>query len=497
MPRRNHQLPQLTKKKIRAGQFKAVLRLCGKIIYCGDWSDPDSQRRANGVIQLWLDWDRPRRFTSRQWETITRAARDGVDQCFERAPSAPAAAPGAGLGALARNPEMVAQLAAIQGMTPELLASLLTAGAPQGAPASAPVDCLSLRTLAAKFLEDARQKFAPVEGQLDTGTYSRHRRALDLICEMYGELPADRIRAAQVHEFRLELIRRVKQSGKQISTAYVNKMVQSIKVCYKTLQLWEDVPHEVAAVVRDVPPLKPTEYGTVVHDRIEDVSIETVLRTLPYLPRVLADMVKIQMLTGMRPNELHRLRPRDLRRDGDGMFYEPTHHKTVKHGKRKVIALPAEAIRILQPYLSDRRPEDYCFSPADSEARRRAEGKILRQAGRKLTAKEKARIYKIRGQDVTSKSYNKDTYRRAIARAIEAANAAGDRIEHWHPYQIRHQYGTLASQAGADALAIADALGHADTRTTARYIHNERKNALRVANAVAETHNGKGRQALS
>ena len=49
---------------------------------------------------------------------------------------------------------------------------------------------------------------------------------------------------------------------------------------------------------------------------IEPVSDGVIEATLPHLPEVVADMVRLQRLTGMRPAEVCLIRPCDLNRDG-------------------------------------------------------------------------------------------------------------------------------------------------------------------------------------
>ena len=55
--------------------------------------------------------------------------------------------------------------------------------------------------------------------------------------------------------------------------------------------------------------------------------------TMPFLPPVVADMVRFQRLTGCRPGEVCLLRPCDLDRSGDVWAYRPESHKTEHHGR--------------------------------------------------------------------------------------------------------------------------------------------------------------------
>jgi integrase len=51
-------------------------------------------------------------------------------------------------------------------------------------------------------------------------------------------------------------------------------------------------------------------------------------RTLPFLSRPVAGLVRLQLLTGMRPGEAILMRGRDLIPGGDVWTYKPEMHKT-------------------------------------------------------------------------------------------------------------------------------------------------------------------------
>ena len=42
---------------------------------------------------------------------------------------------------------------------------------------------------------------------------------------------------------------------------------------------------------------------------------------------------------------------------------------------------------------------------------------------------------------------------------------------HFVPYDLRHTYGTRASEGGTDSLSLMRLMGHADLKTTLRYVH--------------------------
>lgn len=74
--------------------------------------------------------------------------------------------------------------------------------------------------------------------------------------------------------------------------------------------------------------------------------------TLPHMPEVVADMVRLQRLTGMRPAEVCIIRPCDVTRSGKVWLYKPASHKTEHHGRDRVVFLGAEAQGVLLPYLA-------------------------------------------------------------------------------------------------------------------------------------------------
>ncbi len=94
--------------------------------------------------------------------------------------------------------------------------------------------------------------------------------------------------------------------------------------------------------------------------------------TLPHLSLVVANMVRLQQLTGMRPNEVCIVRPCDVDRSTEVWSYRPTSHKTEHHGRDRVIFIGPQGQAILRPYLL-RAGEAHCFSPLESEGKRKAE----------------------------------------------------------------------------------------------------------------------------
>ena len=109
-----------------------------------------------------------------------------------------------------------------------------------------------------------------------------------------------------------------------------------------------------------------------------DVVVEATLQKAT--PTIRA-MIRLQVLTGMRPGELCRMRTGDIERESAVWIYRPTRHKTEHHGHSRRILIGPQAREILEPFL---KPDlQVCvFSPRESEAERQQ----ARRAARKTPA---------------------------------------------------------------------------------------------------------------
>ena len=81
-------------------------------------------------------------------------------------------------------------------------------------------------------------------------------------------------------------------------------------------------------------------------------------------------MVRLQLLTGMRPAEVCLLRPRDITIGKSGTWtYRPSTHKTEHRGRERKIFIGPEGQEVLRRFL-DRDPDAFCFSPRESVGKR-------------------------------------------------------------------------------------------------------------------------------
>jgi integrase len=224
---------------------------------------------------------------------------------------------------------------------------------------------------------------------------------------------------------------------------------------------------------------------------IGPVNDATVDATLPHLPQVVADMVRLQRLTGMRPGEVCIMRPGDLDRSGEVWTYTPGSHKTEHHDRQRVVFLGPQAQAILLPYLL-RAAEAYCFSPAESEAHRNAERREKRKT--KLWPSHQRRGRKPSRRRPPKERYDRASYTRAIARGCDLAFPAPEKLSgeelkrwrrahRWHPNQLRHTAATkVRKMFGIEAAQVT--LGHSEANVTQIYAERDYSLAARVAKEV-------------
>lgn len=68
------------------------------------------------------------------------------------------------------------------------------------------------------------------------------------------------------------------------------------------------------------------------------MAIETVEQTLPFLSPPVAEVCRLQLLTGMRPSEVLQMRSADVNRSDEIWIYPPRQHKTPYLGVDKQVS---------------------------------------------------------------------------------------------------------------------------------------------------------------
>jgi integrase len=301
-----------------------------------------------------------------------------------------------------------------------------------------------IKALVDSYNEHAERYYRHEDGT-QTGEHENIRYALKPWCRMFGEMDVADIRPRHAKEY-IEA-----QIEEGIARSTINKRLGIIKRMLEWAVGEEYVSAEVYGGVLAVKTIMRGRTDAKETSPVISVSLRTMAATLRYLPPVVAAMVRLQWLTGMRPGEVCLLRPEQVDRSRKTWLYTPPKHKTSHRGKTRVVALGPKARTILQPYLFR---DSFCFRPEDSRRwfnQRRRENAIYQAA----TLKTKYRL---------SQCFTAKTYADAIERAAIKAG-----VPHWTPNQIRHAAATHEDRQ-SNRESAKRLLGHASAKTTAIYI---------------------------
>jgi integrase len=194
-------------------------------------------------------------------------------------------------------------------------------------------------------------------------------------------------------------------------------------------------------------------------------------------------MIELQLLTGMRPGEVVRLRPADIDSSGPVWVYRPPYHKNAHKGKSRAVAIDPRAQALLKPFT----PADaaaYYFNPRAEVERLHAE-----RTKQRKTPRYPSHMIRNAAKRVTewkrppAERYTSHSYAVAITRAVARANRAHpDRppVPEWAPNQLRHTHATeVRKRYGIEAAGAA--LGHDQLSTTEIYAEKNLQLVLKVA----------------
>ena len=237
----------------------------------------------------------------------------------------------------------------------------------------------------------------------------------------------------------------------------------------------ELVPSGVLHALQAVAGLKRGRTTASENKPVRPVPEEHIDAVLPHVPETISAMIRIQLLTGMRPGELVKLRGSELDTSGRIWIYRPEEHKTAHHGHERAIHIGPKAQWILRPYVAE-AGEGFVFSPRRSEEKRNAEKRRRRKSP--MTPSHRARKPKDGRKLAPREHYDTGTYGRAIRRACERAG-----VPRWHPHQLRHNAATnIRREFGIEAARVV--LGHRSALITEIYAEIDQAKAADVMGQV-------------
>lgn len=297
------------------------------------------------------------------------------------------------------------------------------------------------------------------------------RDAIRPLRKLYGSTPA--------HQFGPKALKAVRAA--MIESGWcrnlINNRVNRIRRVFKWAVAEELVPASILHGLQAVPALRFGRTAAPESEPVKPVPEAWVELTLPFVSRHVRAMIRLQGLTGMRPQDVCNLRACDIDMSGGVWIYEPPHHKTRWRGHHRRIPLGPQAQVIIREFLK-LDTMAYLFSPKESEEERSRERRAQRKS--KMTPSQAKRNPKSHPRRTKRDRYDTDSYRRAIEYGIKKAGKNGVEIPHWFPLQLRHSKGTdVRKRFGLEAAQVV--LGHKHAAVTEVYAEKNLELAMEVA----------------
>jgi integrase len=302
--------------------------------------------------------------------------------------------------------------------------------------------------------------------------------------------------------------------ARKLINARVARIVRMLKWAAEE----EVVPARVYLRLSTVRPLQKGRTRARETAKVRPVPPEDVEAVLPRVRPNVAAMIRLQVLTGLRPGEVCRLRLPELDRSGPVWFYRPAQHKTTHRERERVVAVGPRAqgvillfVRVRCPLCGaegrpprigcrdgalcgpccDRMDEEGAAGPWPRLEVQRADACLFSprqdreerfedmRKGRKSKVQPSQKDRKKAGPSrVPGDSYTPTNYNNAIRRACKKAG-----VRAWHANRLRHSHGTEVRRLyGLEGSQVA--LGHAKADVSQLYAERDLGLAARIASEI-------------
>lgn len=337
-------------------------------------------------------------------------------------------------------------------------------GCPPAAAPSYGLD-ITVNELVARYWTEHVEKYHTKNGK-PTDRRAHIRLAMRPLCDLYGGTLAREFGPRRLKLVRDRMIESRLHERGRVARTYINDHVGIIKRMFRWAVAEELVSPQIHQALGSVESIHRGRDRRVRESKkvlpAPEKDVEAVLEVVS--PQIGA-MIRLQMRTGMRPDEVTIMRPCDVDRSGPVWHYVPESHKTEHLGIQKIILLGPKAQQVLTPWL-DREPTAYCFDPREvveaALARRRRSGKPVTKRRRQRRSRR------------VREHYDDESYCQAVQRACEKAG-----VQTWSPGQLRHSAATrIRRKYGLEAARLI--LGHQSMATAEIYAEKDMAEATRI-----------------
>ena len=325
-----------------------------------------------------------------------------------------------------------------------LIGEYLTRG--RRAPIPEPDACL-VKVVVLAYWKHAKGYY--VKDGKETKEVNAVKTVLKPVRRLYGDKPVGEFGPVALKTIRNAWIKAGHSRG------VINDNVDRIRRAFRWAAAEEMIPADIPLALANVSGLRKGRTEAREPEPIKPIDLVTVEATMGHLCEVVKDMIRLQLVAGMRPSEVCAIKPCDIDRVSDVWEYAVAGNKMEHRDRIRTVYIGPEGQSILSKYLL-RDEQKNCFSPREAveqqrEAKNAARATPANQGNRR--GRKHGGLKGQRGGRLAREHYDSDSYRRAIHRACDKAfllpePIKGDELkiwqsEHrWSPNRLRHTKGT-------------------------------------------------------
>lgn len=332
---------------------------------------------------------------------------------------------------------------------------------------------LTVNQVLAAFWKHVEQHYRHPDGT-PTSEQRWYRDSLKHVRRLYGHIVATEFGPLALKTVRQALI------DDKLARKLVNARIARVKRAFKWAASEELIPiatFQALATVGGLRAGRTTAHETAPIGPADPAAVDAVL---PFLNRHVRAMVELHRLTGMRPAELCAFRLADVDRTGEIWRYAPRHHKTLHHGKSRVVLIGPKGQAIVNEFIAGGTvldPQAPLFSPRRAREERFAAMREKRKSSVQPSQLDR-RVKNPDPKKLPAEAYTPNGYLIAIKKAARKAG-----VEPFAPNRLRHLFATeVRRDHGLEAAQVL--LGHAKADVTQTYAERDMKLGTAVAKKI-------------
>jgi len=264
-----------------------------------------------------------------------------------------------------------------------------------------------------------------------------------------------------------------------LSQRTINQRINIITRMFAWATEEELIPRDIylAAALKQVKPIRDGRFGVKPPTRVSAADMNIYRALLPHLPGAVKAMLQLINLTTMRSSDVCLMRPMDIDQSEPVWKYLPSKFKRseLSGTKQRVLMIGPEGQKILAPFLENRSPESYLFSPKET-----MEEIFLERRKNRKTKVQPSQISqkKPAPKRTPGLKYNSQSFYAAIQRVVKKLG-----LGKLFPNQLRHGAGArIRKEFGIEHAS--KVMGHSHISTTEIYADYDMTKTMEIMHKI-------------